>query len=48
MVETVSKFFVGVLVLAAIASVVRPQSQAPGIIKNTLGGLTGLVNAASH
>lgn len=48
MVETISKIAVAVLVLAAVAAVVRPGSQAPGVIKNTLGGFAGVVNAASH
>lgn len=48
MIETISKVAVGVLVLAAIATTVRPGSKAPEVIRNTFGGFAGVVNAASH
>jgi len=36
-----------VVTLAIIAVLVRPGSQGPGLVKNFLGGFSGLVGTAS-
>lgn len=40
-------FLVGIVILAGIFVMVRPQSQGPTLVNNVATGLTNLVNAGT-
>jgi hypothetical protein len=40
-------FLIGVLYLAALFVLVRPQSQGPALVENVSNGLTNLITAAT-
>lgn len=40
-------FLTGIIIIAVLFVLVRPNSQGPALVKNVSGALTGLVQAAT-
>jgi hypothetical protein len=43
----VGSFLTGIIIIAALFVLVRPNSQGPALVKGVSGALTGLVTAAT-
>lgn len=47
MTKVIGDFLAGIIVIAVVFTMVRPQSQGPGLVTAVGGALQGLVNAAT-
>jgi hypothetical protein len=43
----VGSFLTGIIIIAILFVLVRPNSQGPTLVKNVSGALTGLISAAT-
>jgi len=47
MTRELGSFLTGIIILAVLFVLVRPNSQGPALVKNVSGALTGLIQAAT-
>jgi hypothetical protein len=43
----IGSFLTGIIIIAVLFVLVRPNSQGPALVKNVSGALTGLISAAT-